>query len=72
MAILVSKHPEKRYQTVGSIGISDSDREQADRLDTKLERPFGVVEHEILGKRVEDIDFFDRFIAEPVEFVQPG
>lgn len=37
MAILVNKKPN-RYQTVGTIGISESDREQAERLDAKLEK----------------------------------
>jgi len=38
MAVLVSKEHERRYQAIGSIGISQQEREQADRLDAKLEK----------------------------------
>jgi len=38
MAVLVSKEHERRYQAIGSLGISQSEREQADRLDAKLEK----------------------------------
>lgn len=37
MAVLIKKKPN-RYQTVGTIGISESDLEQADRLDARLEK----------------------------------
>ena len=37
MAVLVSKKNGKRYQIVGGIGLSQADREQADRLDGLLE-----------------------------------
>ena len=38
MAVLVSKEHERRYQATGSVGISQSEREQADRLDAKLKK----------------------------------
>jgi hypothetical protein len=38
MAILVSKKNGRRYQIVGGIGLSQADREQADRLDAQLEK----------------------------------
>ena len=37
MAVVVVKSPQKRYQMVGGIGLSQRDREQADRLDILLE-----------------------------------
>lgn len=38
MAVLVGKHPQRRYQTIGGLGLlSQGDMEQADRLDAKLE-----------------------------------
>ena len=36
MAVLVTKTPQKRYQIVGGSGLSEADREQADRLDARL------------------------------------
>ncbi|NQT50608.1 hypothetical protein HQ576_01075 [bacterium] len=38
MAVLVAKTPQRRYQTVGTVAVSQSDFEQADRLDKRLER----------------------------------
>ena len=38
MAVLIRKEPERRYQKVGAIGTSQSEREQADRLDKQLEK----------------------------------
>jgi hypothetical protein len=38
VAVLVRKEPERRYQKVGAIGTSQSEREQADRLDARLEK----------------------------------
>lgn len=38
MAVLVRKEPERRYQKIGAIGTSQSEREQADRLDARLEK----------------------------------
>lgn len=38
MAVLVRKKPERRYQKIGGIGTSQSEREQADHLDARLER----------------------------------
>ncbi len=38
MAILVSKTPQRRYQAVGGIGLSQGDRERADRLDEFIEK----------------------------------
>lgn len=38
MAVLVSKKNGRRYQIVGGIGLSQADREQADRLDALLEK----------------------------------
>lgn len=32
------KEPERRYQKIGAIGTSQSEREQADRLDARLEK----------------------------------
>ncbi len=38
MAILVRKEPERRYQKIGAIGTSQAERDQADRLDARLEK----------------------------------
>ena len=38
MAVLVRKEPERRYQKLGMEGTTQSDREQADRLDQQLEK----------------------------------
>jgi len=38
VAILVRKDPERRYQKIGAIGTSQTEREQADRLDARLEK----------------------------------
>jgi hypothetical protein len=38
MAVLVRKEPEKRYQKLGMEGTTQSEREQADRLDQRLEK----------------------------------
>jgi len=38
VAVLVKKEPERRYQKIGAIGTSQSEREQADRLDARLEK----------------------------------
>jgi hypothetical protein len=38
MAILVRKDPERRYQSLGSIGISSQEQQQADRLDERLKK----------------------------------
>jgi hypothetical protein len=37
MAVLVAKIPQKRYLVIGGMGLSQSDREQADRLDGQIE-----------------------------------
>ena len=36
MAVLVEKTPQKRYQTIGGVGLSPADQEQADQLDEAL------------------------------------
>jgi len=41
MAVLVAKTPQKRYQIIGGIGLSQPDREQADRLDRQIEIRIG-------------------------------
>jgi len=38
VAILVRKEPERRYQKIGAIGTSQPERDQADRLDARLEK----------------------------------
>jgi len=38
VAVLVRKEPERRYQKIGAIGTSQPERDQADRLDTRLEK----------------------------------
>jgi len=38
VAVLVRKEPERRYQKIGAIGTSQSERDQADRLDARLEK----------------------------------
>jgi len=38
VAVLVRKEPERRYQKIGGIGTSKSEREQADQLDARLEK----------------------------------
>lgn len=38
MAVLVSREPERRYQKIGGIGATQSEREQADRLDRCVEK----------------------------------
>jgi hypothetical protein len=37
MAVLVVKLPQRRYQMIGGIGLSGAEREQADRLDNRME-----------------------------------
>jgi len=37
MAVLVAKTPQKRYQVIGGIGLSQADCEQADKLDQYIE-----------------------------------
>ncbi len=41
MAVLIAKHPQRRYQSIGSLGISTSEQQQADQLDARLERSIG-------------------------------
>lgn len=38
MAVLVRKDPDRRYQKIGGVGTSQAEREQADRLDLRLEK----------------------------------
>lgn len=37
MAVLVAKAPQKRYQVIGGIGLSEADVAQADKLDGRME-----------------------------------
>jgi len=38
MAILVTKYPERRYQMIGAMGVSKTDIEQAENLNTYIEK----------------------------------
>jgi hypothetical protein len=37
MAVLVAKTPQRRYQVIGGVGLSEADVAQADRLDKRME-----------------------------------
>lgn len=52
MAILVSKKNGKRYQIVGGIGLSQADREQADRLDAQLEKKIAELIEDLSKRRL--------------------
>ena len=50
MAVLVAKHPQRRYQSIGSLGISTQEQEQADRLDKNLEKSIKDLEKYLANK----------------------
>ena len=40
MAVLVAKYPQRRYQSMGTIGMSVQEQQKADRLDARVEQSF--------------------------------
>jgi hypothetical protein len=51
MAVLIKKSPHKVYQSVGGIEVSDSEREQADRLDSFLENEIKALVQLLTNKK---------------------
>lgn len=50
MAVLVAKHPQRRYQSIGSLGVSVKEQERADRLDKNLEKSIKNLEKYLSNK----------------------
>lgn len=52
MAVLVKKIPERRYQKIGPVGITQPEREQADRLNDLIENKIAEVINELKEKKL--------------------
>jgi len=50
MAVLVAKYPQRRYQSIGSLGISTQEQEHADRLDESLKKSIQDLEKYLANK----------------------
>ena len=52
MAALVRKQPQRLYQTIGGVGLSEADREQADRLDKRVECKMKQLEEKLAAENL--------------------
>jgi len=50
MAVLVAKIPQKRYQMMGSTGLSEADVAQADKLDKRIETRIRKLVEELIAQ----------------------